>query len=166
MNNFACLVRIVGGDLYIGEDLSDVNRASAPIEKYDAAVARAKRRFGHDWQNHAQIVEATTSEWQTQVARLGGQTVTQKKKDHLREISNNYWSRINYFTGVHQGVHYGVAAKSLNEAAALFREHNIGINYWFIYRNFRRWVRPKSGMRMGVPGVYTKTGTQKYKRLT
>ena len=125
--NFACIVKLKGTESYLGQNLKEVSRKEAPIEKREAAIARARRRFGPAWEEHAEIVEVDYSEWMSAVGRKGGATVTPKKLNHLRTIHKKRFP-LKRMGVKHDGKEYFVVARSVPKAVEMLREVGCSIH--------------------------------------
>lgn len=135
--NFACIIKIKGSDSYLGQNLKEVPRKEAPIEKREAAIARARRRFGPAWEEYAEVIEVDYSEWMSFVGRKGGHTVTPKKLNHLRSVHKKRFP-LKRMGLKHAGQEYFVVAKSGNDAVEMLRTVGCSIHR----KTFDRKAKP------------------------
>lgn len=131
-----CRVKLIGSeDRYLGETLIDVERQEAPIEKYDAAVARAQKRFGRDaWMNFATIEEVDNySEVMAWKGRRGGRKMTAKRREVLSdELPNRLPKKVFTYK------EWVVCARSVQRARDLLEKAGKNYSFWWIYRGFTK----------------------------
>lgn len=101
---FAWMIKVRDGngrDLYLSEDLRIVpkrdenGKMQAVVEKMTQAAHRAKRKFGENWGDFAELVEASWEEFVGYNGRKGGSKLTRKKRKQLRAIAHlpRKWKR-------------------------------------------------------------------------
>jgi hypothetical protein len=92
--NFAWMIKVHGKDLYVTEDLrllpkrDEHGRMQAVVETMVKASHRAKRKFGENWGDFAELVEAEWTEFVGFNGRKGGSRLTKKKRKQLRDIAH------------------------------------------------------------------------------
>ena len=84
---FSWLTKVKGDELYIAEDNRLTPRSEAIMEHKAKAEQRAARKFGPQWQDHCELIEADWSEWSAFIGRRGGKKMTPIKYEHLKRIS-------------------------------------------------------------------------------
>jgi hypothetical protein len=150
--DFACIVKLKDVDRYLGSDLKECAREEAPIERKEAAEARAERRFGKAWRIFAEVVEVQHKEWLKHIGSKGGKTVTPIKLLHLRRMRMRSFPKKKWRL-TYDGIDYVVVEQSVKHAHKMLTMAGVEITH----DSFRRRAVKKQ-MKSSLPGAESEPG--------
>lgn len=151
------IIHIRGTDRYLVKNLKEGARSAAVVDTEQGSKNRAQKRFGPDWEKHAEIEDKFPSEIMAEMGRKGGSKMSPAKMAWLHARTEKM--PVKWWQGELAGQKIIVGARHHKAAAEFLKEAGFGEGlYWTIYRKFKERTSDFDRHKPYQVGVWVKNG--------